>query len=496
MSVINKYLNWWNQFTVGFRLIVAFVAITILISVLSGIAILGINTMAGNAEDIRDSHEIFNRVSEIEIAHQQWVRDLNTFLIDSDTGQLEIELDHTSCRLGQWLYGDDRERTIAFVPQLEPVFNQLEDPHQRMHESAMQVEQLLNADDENGDENPAIDVYINNTLPAMEQVQQLLGEITATVNDHVITDDEMVEVAYTTRAAMITTFFLALIFILVTAIGVFRNLIMPLQKVSGNIDTAADQVSLASDEVKASSQSLAEGNTEQASGLEETAASVEQLHSMTRNNTESVSKVNALMDEVRVFVNETNDTLKELTQSVNQISEASRETSRINKTIDEIAFQTNLLALNASVEAARAGEAGQGFSVVAEEVRRLAMRASVAAKDTQDLISGTIERVEEGNQLLDKTNEGFSSVNKTTRDVANWLTEIDTASAEQSKGLEQIKTTINEIDKVVQQNASGSEETSATAEELSSQAVLMRNTAERLRQMLEGQKNGQLDNTK
>lgn len=488
---MNTFLNWWNQFTVGFRLIVAFVAITILIGIISGTAILGINAMAGNAEDIRDSHEILNRVNEIEIAHQQWVNDLNKFLIDPDTEQLDIELDHTNCLLGQWLYGDDRERTIHFVPQLEQVFNQLEAPHQRMHESAIQIEQLLNAEDETGEENPALGYYIENTLPSMERVQQHLGEITGTVNDHSITDDEMVEVAYTTRTAMITTFILALLFILVTAIGVFRNLVMPLQKVAGNIDTAADQVSLASDEVKASSQSLAEGNTEQASGLEETAASVEQLHSMTRNNTESVSKANSLMDDVRVFVNETNDTLKELTQSVEQISEASRETSKINKTIDEIAFQTNLLALNASVEAARAGEAGQGFSVVAEEVRRLALRTSEAAKDTQELISGTIERVEEGNQLLDKTNEGFDSVNKTTTDVANWLSEIDAASAEQSKGLDQIRTTINEIDKVVQQNASGSEETSATAEELNNQAVLMRNTANRLQQMLEGQKNGQ-----
>ena len=89
----------------------------------------------------------------------------------------------------------------------------------------------------------------------------------------------------------------------------------------------------------------------------------------------------------------------ELTQSMEEISKASEETSKIIKTIDEIAFQTNLLALNAAVEAARAGEAGAGFAVVADEVRNLAMRAADAAKNTANLIEGTVKQVKEGGEL-------------------------------------------------------------------------------------------------
>ena len=87
--------------------------------------------------------------------------------------------------------------------------------------------------------------------------------------------------------------------------------------------------------------------------------------------------------------------MSRLTFPCKQITQASEETQKIVKTIDEIAFQTNLLALNAAVEAARAGEAGAGFAVVADEVRNLAMRAAEAAKNTANLIEGTVQTVKE-----------------------------------------------------------------------------------------------------
>jgi methyl-accepting chemotaxis protein len=160
---------------------------------------------------------------------------------------------------------------------------------------------------------------------------------------------------------------------------------------------------------------------------------------------------------------------------------ASEETSKIVKTIDEIAFQTNLLALNAAVEAARAGEAGAGFAVVADEVRNLALRAAEAAKNTADLIEGTVKKVKGGSELVGRTNEAFTEVASSTSKVAELVSEIAAASHEQAQGISQVNTAVGEMDKVVQSSAAGTEELSSQSEELN-------NLVEILLEIVEGKK--------
>ncbi len=167
---------------------------------------------------------------------------------------------------------------------------------------------------------------------------------------------------------------------------------------------------MASGQVSSASQQLAAGSSEQAASIEETSSSLEEMSSMTSQNADNAGCADNLMKEVNQVVGQANASMTELTTSMAHISQASEETSKIIKTIDEIAFQTNLLALNAAVEAARAGEAGAGFAVVADEVRNLAMRAADAAKNTADLIEGTVKKVSDGSDLVTKTNDAFTLV--------------------------------------------------------------------------------------
>ena len=180
------------------------------------------------------------------------------------------------------------------------------------------------------------------------------------------------------------------------------------------------------------------------------------------------------MNEANTVVKKANDSMSELTGSMEGISRASEKTFKIIKNIDEIAFQTNLLALNAAVEAARAGEAGAGFAVVADEVRNLAMRAANAAKDTADLIEGTIKEVKNGSDLVDKTNEAFGQVAERSSKVGELVGEIAAASNEQAQGIEQVNKAITEMDKVVQQNAANAEESASASEEMNDQAMNMK----------------------
>ena len=106
--------------------------------------------------------------------------------------------------------------------------------------------------------------------------------------------------------------------------------------------------------------------------------------------------------------------------------------------------------LNAAVEAARAGEAGAGFAVVADEVRNLAMRAAEAAKNTAALIEGTVKKVNDGSELVSRTNEAFSQVAESAAKVGELVAEIAAASKEQAQGIEQVNTAVSEMDKVTQ----------------------------------------------
>jgi methyl-accepting chemotaxis protein len=216
-------------------------------------------------------------------------------------------------------------------------------------------------------------------------------------------------------------------------------------------------------EIAAASNTLSASATEQASSLEETSAALEEMSSMTQRNAQDAQAADTLMSGAKQVATRANQSMSQLIESMSKISRTSEETSKIVKTIDEIAFQTNLLALNAAVEAARAGTAGAGFAVVANEVRSLAMRAAEAARNTSDLISGTVKSVQEGSTLVSQTNAAFAEMGETMLRTAERVSAIAAASKEQALGIEQINKAVAEMDKATQDYAATAEELAASA---------------------------------
>ncbi len=235
-----------------------------------------------------------------------------------------------------------------------------------------------------------------------------------------------------------------------------------------------EQVSLGAQQVALASNDLAQGAQHQAAALEEISSSMTEIGAQTKLNAKGSEQANSLVQESQRTAELGTVEMERLTLAMNAISDGSRNISKIIKVIDEIAFQTNLLALNAAVEAARAGRHGLGFAVVAEEVRNLAARSAEAAKETADLIEGSIEKVQNGNILVGKTGEVLHRIAENSTIVAQTVAEIASASKEQSTGIEQINIGLNQIDSVTQQNTANTESSATAAEELSAQARELR----------------------
>jgi methyl-accepting chemotaxis protein len=232
------------------------------------------------------------------------------------------------------------------------------------------------------------------------------------------------------------------------------------------VRVGTNHIENASTEISSGNNDLSSRTEQQASALGETATAMEQLTATVKQNADNARQASQLAASASDVATQGGAVVSQVIDTIGAINESSKRIVDIISVIDGIAFQTNILALNAAVEAARAGEQGRGFAVVASEVRGLAQRSASAAKEIKELIDDSVNKVHTGSQLVEQAGATMAEVVSSVKRVTDVVSEISSASQEQSDGIGQVNLAITQMEETTQRNAALVEESTAAASAL------------------------------
>ena len=269
-------------------------------------------------------------------------------------------------------------------------------------------------------------------------------------------------------------------------IGDFASIGKALDKINDTMDGimteiahTSDLVASGSDHVASAAQLLAEGATEQAGSVQEVSSTMKLVNEGIRANAVRSKDADEAAGDIRAKADKSHEDMVRMVEAMEDISGKSNEIAKIIKTIDDIAFNTNILALNAAVEAARAGDAGEGFAVVAEEVRNLAGKSQEAAANTATLIESTIASVNSGTDIARTTAEALNAVVNGVQDISDAIGQINAATSEQAATISQVTTAIGQINDVIQTTSATAQQSAASSEELSAQSGVLKDLVDK-----------------
>ncbi len=311
----------------------------------------------------------------------------------------------------------------------------------------------------------------------------------------------------------------------------FSKAIKKIISLSQELQKSSIATEKSGNDVGATSQKVSSSVTQQASAIQETVSTLNELTAMVNKSVESAristdkantghqiartgkQNVDQMIEAMNQINSSNTEVMTQMTNSnkeIGNIIQVINEISQKTNVINDIVFQTKLLSFNASVEAARAGEHGKGFAVVAEEVGNLAQMSGAASKEIDELLKGSIKRVEDivgrtqtsvetlmqsatqkinnGVDVAKKCGESLDEVVLNVEEVKRMMSEISGASQEQAEGINNITTAMNELDEATHSNSNVASETESYAKTLQREADNLNTVVLTLREELLGSK--------
>ncbi|MDT8448020.1 MAG: methyl-accepting chemotaxis protein [bacterium] len=497
-----------NEMTVKARVLIGFALLLALGIGLGLYNLLGYGAIGTSVRNI----EYSKFFGTLENQHRRWNNGLAKIFLDSRVKELTIQLDHTKCRMGQFIYGDEAKEFAQHFPELAPLIQKLEPVHKDLHSSAKEIAPLWFAGDPAKAEE-ARQIYQDRTLKNLDQTASILGEMSDKLD--AVAKGAAENLASTIADRQVISGVLLVLMLvagLVLSYWIATSIGLALASLMGRLDQSAESLNQASDEISGNSQQVAQGASEQAASLEETSSAMEQLAAQSKENSSAADRTAEAVVRIRTALTQATanaeeafkisaasregaqkgvEAMEKISGSMKAVDEASQQVLDIIDLIDEITRETKMLATNAAIEAARAGEQGKGFAVVADEVSKLAENSKAAAKQINDLVKGNAAKAVAGREMAGlgdkqlreiydsskKTEDLVQGISKQTvqlsreaDDLADLAEQITRTSNQQSQGTQEVSRAILEMDQVTQGNASAAEEAASAAEALSTQA--------------------------
>jgi methyl-accepting chemotaxis protein len=487
-----KNLNLYKKFLLGFGVLIG---ILVLYAVLIETSVLGI---MNSSDQVVEANSLQDKMSKRYNDHLKWTNALGEYVLHPFEHSFEQQTDHHKCKFGEWYYSEERKRAEELIPELAPLFQKLEQPHELLHKSAIEIKDTIAISNSANKDIVVQDIYEEHSLERLKEVALIFDEINKLNEEYIAkTNEGLIEEGNSTSFKVVITSIILTLLSILFAFVITRGIVIPLKKsmtfaeqisdgdLTAKIDldqndetgklanslkkmrerlkdviheviSGVETLEAASTQLTASSHSMSESASQQAAAAEEVSSSMEEMNANIQQNTD-----NAYQTE-KIAVQATNE-IQDGSQAVNQTVDAMKTIAGKISIITDIAFQTNILALNAAVEAARAGEHGRGFAVVAAEVRKLAERSHIAANEINQITGSSVEIAERSGKLLENIVPNIQKTSKLVQEIA-------ASSAEMSSGSGQVNNAIQQLTQSTQENAATSEEISSASEELSSQA--------------------------
>ncbi|TLM68459.1 MAG: HAMP domain-containing protein [Deltaproteobacteria bacterium] len=508
-----------------------------LLLVLTGVVCLvGIRGLTSGVEEGKQvilGNQLTANLLQREIDHLNWAKNVANFIIDDQQQKLGVELDHHNCKFGKWYYSDERAQIEAQIPAIKQELAEIEQPHQRLHQSAQHISE---AGAGGGSKQVFAAIYRDETLPALMDVQAHLKKINDVARASILSDEAMIANAGSFRNRLVTVGIISLVVGVLLTVFIVRGITRPLaqgvvlveQIARGDFSARLNmqrrdeigQLAVALD-------GMADGLARQAAVAEEIAKGnlrvevqlASEKDQLGRALSRMVEKLREVIGQVRGAVENVSSGSQAMSASSEEMSQGASEqaaaaeeasssieqmTANIRQNADN-AIQTEKIAIQSARDAGAGGQAvnqtvaamkeiATKINIIEEIARQtnlLALNAAIEAARAGEHGKGFAVVAAEVRKLAERSQKAAGEINELSnssvavaeqagqmlsamvpniRRTAELVQEIAAASREQDAGAEQIAKSIQQLDAVIQQNASASEEMASTSEELSGQA--------------------------